>query len=353
MRTCPHCKKNYPDDYGFCLDDGATLSKPIEGEKTELIKGPYLHGGTTEHIRANPVSDETVALSAQRHEPAATVASPPQTLKAYAPHAASKADDRPQRRTPTALWVAIAVLSTIVVAGVIYIFGLRPQNGNGDKPIANAEPSATPLVVASATPSPDAPQIAFPQDKTPQPITATGKTEAETLEFPIDSRHNNSYISSWLVKEGDLYDPCNSTVLANEIHHTMEIKADLTEENREYNEDIKVNYPAKVLKIYVTEGQIYQPGRTLVMLGKIMHMHVNVRLDDPGDARHISVGTDAFFTETGSTQQLTGSVEAVNKTSGAVRVKIDDNEVFGEGGCLKLKPGRIGTVRFAAPAADH
>ncbi|HEY2867483.1 MAG TPA: hypothetical protein VGJ02_10360 [Pyrinomonadaceae bacterium] len=350
MRTCPHCKKNYPDEYGFCLDDGTPLSKPIEGEKTELIKGPYFHGGTTEHIEAKPVSDETVELGAHRHEPAPTVASPLQTLKAYAPHSAPKSDDRPQRRTPTVLWVAIAVLSTIVIAGVIYIFGLRPQNANTDKPLANAEPTATPLIMASVTPLPDAPQIAFPPDKTAQPIiTATGKTEAETVEEPVKAQYKRGSISKWDVKEGDMVDPCRRPFLASS-KNVVDIQQ---AEGPPVETPLKGGQltwadPAIVLSLDVKEDETYYFGQRLALVGNIKHIWIGVKVDRT-DAMRIAPGSAAFFTESQSNRLYDGTVDTVDKATGDIRIKLRDEEVFERArpNCLTIFPNRSGEVRFA------
>jgi len=62
MKTCPECGRNFPDEYSFCLDDGLPLSVPLAGEKTELIKGPYVHGGTTDQVPAKPDSEETAVI---------------------------------------------------------------------------------------------------------------------------------------------------------------------------------------------------------------------------------------------------------------------------------------------------
>lgn len=149
MKTCPECRRNYPDEYSYCLDDGSPLSDPVGGEPTAIFKGPYSKtSGVTEQMPPQTAAD---AAPTEAFFLPTTENDGPKTYSI----------DQPSRSSRTLLWVAAAVLLTSFTAGVIYMLALRPPgttnarlaaNSDGSQaPIQSETPASTPAVNDNAT----------------------------------------------------------------------------------------------------------------------------------------------------------------------------------------------------------
>ncbi|HYJ90986.1 MAG TPA: ABC transporter permease, partial [Pyrinomonadaceae bacterium] len=125
MKTCPECSRNYPDEYDFCLEDGASLSAPLEGEQTELI---YKSG----------LEESAETLSVQEDELPATVESPLPTIETVPlrSHAAAKELSpglgQSKKILREILAPLMAVIAAFVVGGlIIALLGDNPFEAYG------------------------------------------------------------------------------------------------------------------------------------------------------------------------------------------------------------------------------
>jgi hypothetical protein len=331
MKICRECGRNFPDEYGFCLDDGSPLSEPLAGEPTEILRGPL---PKTERISADA--------------PAPTVASPVEpsssdTLEAYKPKVYPE-DDEPIRKVPTAVWVAASVLTTVAVTGAIYLLLLRPTNVGSTQTVAANTSGQTPSTTVA---TPDTfPSAGGSVQPTPEPaassIVVAGKTQADTREYPIESRNDRANITRWNVTEGQLYDPCKTPQLATETHIELVLYVGGSREEQ-FGEEIRFDGPAIVEKIYIASGETYDRGRRLMTLGKIDDIFVYATLA-PGDIERVAKRSKAVFTTPSSKGRFSGIVDMVDKASSTVRIDLNNSEIFDKNGCLNVYPDRAGEL---------
>jgi hypothetical protein len=352
MKTCPECSRNYPDEYAFCLDDGASLAEPLAGAKTELIKGPYVpaSGGATEQLPVMYV------------EPAPTEASSLPTMTAARLRMGNAASETQRRRT-VPLWVFTVVALLAGGGGVTVISVLLPWGIMERDPVlasntietnkastASPEPQiASPAgdAVPASTTAPE--NKLAPADATTQSIVTVGRTEAETIEVPVIAQYKRGSISKWTVKEGDVYDPCRWPALAAYTNFMDMQQADGQPLETEINGgQLTWLDSAVILSLDVKSGETYYYGQRLAVVGNIKHIWLVAKVDRT-DAARISKGTSAFFTESQSKRAYNGTVDTVNIESGDIRIKLEDEEVFKKSSpkCLNVFPNRTGEVRFA------
>jgi hypothetical protein len=338
MKICPDCGRNFPDEYGFCLDDGVPLSEPLAGEATAIIKGPYPdYLPKTELLAAEP--------------PAPTVASSPspsssETLEAYKPKIYPDVTE-PERRLPIAVWVAASVFATVVVIGAIYLLLLRPTNMGGTQTVSAVNNGQTPATTV-ATPDilPSAAGSVQPTPEPPSSIVASGKTQAYTREYPIESQNDRAYISRWDLSEGQLYDQCKTPQLGTQTHTQTIVLAGGGYRDEQFSEEIRFDAPAIIEKIYVRPGEQYDSRHRLMTVGKIDDIFVYATLT-PADIERVAKRAKAFFTTPDSKGRFTGTVDMVDKTSSTIRVALDHSEIFDKDGCLNIYPDRTGELTIA------
>ena len=333
MKTCPTCRRNYPDEYAFCLDDGATLSAPIDGEKTELVKGPY----------AGP-SGETEQMPARYNEPASTVASPLPTLEAKAPRI-DLSSGEPAGRNRT-LWIASATVVLILAIGGGYMVAINGWSQRGGSPKPNVDPAPEATMTPSLSPTPDIPPT--PDNVSLQSLVATGRVEAETIEEPITAQYKSGYVNNWHVKKGDLYQPCTHRSIAAFTNITDVDQINASPVEHEMSGDMSYLDAAIILSLDVKENERFYINQRLALLGKVVHLWVTAKAA-PAEASRISPGTKAFFTESQTNRVAKGLVDSVNTKTGDIRIKLDDTGSFDQRqtGCLNVLPNQTGEVRFA------
>jgi hypothetical protein len=340
MKTCPDCGRNFPDEYGFCLDDGTPLSEPLAGEPTEIIRGPQRDNlPKTERIPADapaPTVASPAASSANSSQP---------TLEAYRPKIYPEIDE-PRPKLPTPVWVAASVLATVAVTAAIYFLILRPDGTQTVSAVTDGQTPATVVSTPEGFPSPA--ESVEPTAGLPQAIIAPGKTQAYTREYPIDSRNDRAYISRWEVTEGQLYDPCKTPRLGMQTHTQTIVLAGGGYQDEQFSDEIKFDSAAIIEKIYVQSGEQYSSGHRLMMLGKIDDIFVYATLDR-ADIDRVAKRSKAFFTSPSSTARFTGTVDMVDKTSSTIRVALDHSEVFDKDGCLNIYPDRTGELTITLP----
>jgi hypothetical protein len=335
MKTCPGCGRNFPDEYGFCLDDGLPLSGPLAGEQTEIIKGPY-----------GDRLPRTERLSAEA--PAPTVASPPaslDTLQAYKPKIYPE-DDESRRRVPTAVWVSVSALATLAVTAAIYFLVLRPDGTQTVSAVTNGQTPATVVATPEVFPSPTASVATTPEPS--RAIVASGKTQAYTREWPIESRNDRAYITRWNVSEGQVYDQCKTPQLGSQMHTESWPVANGGSRDEQFGDEIRFEAPVIVRKIYVQPGERYDRGHRLMMLDRVYDMFVYAALPSADIAR-VAKRSKAFFSTPDSKGRFTGTVDMVDKTSSTIRVVLTHNEVFDKDGCLNIYPDRTGELTITPP----
>lgn len=172
MQQCPNCKRTYPDDFVFCLEDGAVLSAP---------HGP---GGTSPHNRQPP-------------PPTLEMSSPAARTDEAGPSFSSK---RGGRRVLLAALAAALVLATGLIIGANWKNwfggdGPRAQASGdantGDKPTPKQTPSAAPSVTPRSTPSPSA--TPTPAKMMDMKGTWTGTFANRDAVLYINSQDNDSF----------------------------------------------------------------------------------------------------------------------------------------------------------------
>jgi len=192
MKTCSTCARNFPDEYNFCLDDGEPLSGPIPGEATEVFKDLY--------PKNRRPAEQTV--SQPESGPAPTVASSIPTIASRKPRVYS-VDNTPEPTVSRSVLLTVISVLMISAAGGIYFGGIRPSDNNVS--VAN---SASKAISASNT----APSLADAE------LSALGQVKFETTPAQVSTDYyDHVIVTSWKVKEGDVFNPCGSSILANII----------------------------------------------------------------------------------------------------------------------------------------
>jgi hypothetical protein len=191
-------------------------------------------------------------------------------------------------------------------------------------------------------------EVLVPPDAAAQPVVAMGRTEAETVEEPVVAQYKRGSIDRWYVKKGDVFQPCRGAFLASYTNFMDVAQINAPSIETEMNGELAWPDAAIVLSLDVGPRETYYMSQRLALLGKIVHFWLVAKAEPP-DAERLPRGTKAFFTEGESKRVFNGVIDSVNKTTGDIRIKLEDTEVFDQqhSGCLNLLPDRTGEVRFA------
>ena len=354
MKTCPECGRNYPDEYSFCLDDGTTLSQ-LEGEKTQLLKGPFAPGGTTEQIPAEPGSEETVDPQRPAYEPAPTEPSPLRTIKSFEPlptetsptvEAAPKIPAPKTTLTVTLNWMLGTAFLATVVGLIIFFMDYEPSVASNTNRAAN---TANALQSRPITPNPNIAATSNTQavaSRPGQPLTAGGITEAETTEQEMLAHDKHGFII-WSVKPGDFVEQCGGGNLGMATRYN-DVSSNGGSPEVKTTDAVTWSDPVVVLSLDVSNAGPYVSGQRLARLGKVQHMWVNANFQ-PSDAARLTRGLRVVFTDAGHTRDFNGAVDSIDARTGHVRIMLDDKDIFEPDNpkCLTIAPIVTGTVRFS------
>jgi len=180
IKCCPTCNRTYSDEsISFCLADGALLSAPFDGQRSEPPPTEILPNLTpSEPTRAaNP--------------PVPTMTSLPGHNR-YSPGEITARSDEPQSRTLT--WIVFGIIAVVALVGVIFLVRYMSRDSRND---VAAQTTATPEqgVLSSASPTPlGSPSVSTSQPTpgartTPTPGSSP-KTTPSTSESPqFDPRY--------------------------------------------------------------------------------------------------------------------------------------------------------------------
>lgn len=256
-------------------------------------------------------------------------------------------------------WIAVAV-AALVIAGIGFVFWIGRPTAQANDTAATEQPAATVKPTDSVTPEPSA-SVAASQDPANGHLVAFGITKPDTQTEPLLFRKNGNlsvwnretqtktgptavvrFITEWFVKRGQI-EKCKSG--RDVASYTLSPTGYLDEDGVIINGLVGMPGPFVVDSIDVEAKTAVGDGQKVGTLSYINHILVTANVS-PENAAAISVNSKAVFSEPNSKKSFNGVVYVVNKQTGEVGIRLNDEEIFDEKRCLYVNPNTNGEVTF-------